>query len=168
MKERIRFLFYVFSLVTTCVVIAVAVFTNLLEPSETVESAVLWQIPLVSFFCSLGGLIYPWDRCCRKREMAVRVGVHYVYINMVVLGAGFWFRWYRTDHLGSLAVMVVTIALVYVVVSVISWRRSAEDARAINERLKEYQQQGDRGPGDLPAEDAAGPEKGRRQRRETK
>lgn len=161
MKERLNFLFSVFSMVTTYVVIAVAVFTTILEPSETVDSAVLWQIPLVSFFCSLGCLIYPWDRSCKKKEKAVRVGVHYVYINIVVLGAGVWFGWYRVDHPGSVAAMLITIAVIFAAASVIGWRKAAEDARRINERLKEYQQQGERPDAKPSAGDAAGPDDGR-------
>lgn len=143
MKERLNFLFYVFSVVTTCVVLAVAVFVTVLDPSETVESATLWQIPVVSLFCSLGCLIYPWDKCRGKREAAVRIGLHYIYINIVVLGAGFRFRWYQIDHLKSVAAMLVTIAVIFTVASVIGWRRAAADARRMNERLREYQQQGE-------------------------
>lgn len=140
MKRKIEFLFYIFTLVNTCVVIAVAVFTTLMEPSETVDSVLLWQIPLVSLFCTLGCLIYPWERECNKREMALRIGAHYLYINGVVLGAGFWFRWYRPDHLDSILSMLLTIAVIFGLVSVVSWRKAAADARRMNERLREYQQ----------------------------
>lgn len=161
MKERLNFLFSVFSMVTTYVVIAVAVFTTILEPSETVDSAVLWQIPLVSLLCSLGCLIYPWDRTCKKKEKAVRVGVHYVYINILVLGAGVWFEWYRVDRPGSVAAMLITIAVIYAAVSVIGWKKAAEDARRINERLKEYQQQGEQPDAKPSAGDAVWPDDGR-------
>ncbi len=51
--RKIRFLFNAFSRVTACVVIAVAAFTTILEPTDTVETAVLWQIPAVSALCDL-------------------------------------------------------------------------------------------------------------------
>lgn len=140
MMRKIRFLFEVFSMVTACVIIAVALFTTVLDPVDTLEPAILWQIPCISFLCSLGCLIYPWDRPLGKREMGVRIVIHYLLINGIVLTAGFWFRWYRVDNLGSVVVMLITIALIFGIVSAISWRKSAADAKRMNERLREFQQ----------------------------
>ena len=95
--RKIRFLFNAFSRVTACVVIAVAAFTTILEPTDTVETAVLWQIPAVSALCALTCLIYPWDRTLGKAEMGIRTLIHYLLINGIVLGAGFWFHWYRIE-----------------------------------------------------------------------
>lgn len=138
--RKARFLFEIFSMVTACVVIAVAFFTTVLEPVDAVDPVLLWQIPCVSFLCSLGCLIYPWDRVPGKREMAVRIVAHYILINGIVLTAGFCFEWYRVDHLGSVAVMLLTIALIFGIVSALSWRRAAVDAKRMNERLREFQQ----------------------------
>lgn len=138
--RKIRFLFEVFSMVTACVVIAVALFTTVLDPVDAVEPVILWQIPCVSFLCSLGCLIYPWDRTLGKKEMGIRVAAHYLLINGIVLTAGFWFQWYRIDHLGSVAVMLVTIALIFGVVSALSWTRDAGEAKRMNEKLREFQQ----------------------------
>lgn len=138
--KKIRFLFEVFSMVTSCVVIAVALFTTALEPVDAVEPVILWQILCVSFLCSLGSLIYPWDRALGKWEMGIRILIHYLLINGIVLTAGFRFEWYRADNLGSVVVMVVTIILIFGIVSAVSWSKSAADARRMNEKLREFQQ----------------------------
>lgn len=138
--RKIRFLFEIFSMVTACVVIAVAFFTTVLDPAEAVDPVILWQIPFVSFLCSLGCLIYPWDRNPGKKEMGIRLLVHYLLINGIVLTAGFCFQWYSLEHLGSIAVMVVTIALIFGIVSVVSWTRASGDAKRMNEKLREFQQ----------------------------
>ena len=138
--KKIRFLFEVFSMVTACVVVAVALFTTVLDPVDAVEPAILWQIPCVSFLCSLGCLIYPWDRTPGKKEMGIRIAVHYLLINGIVLTAGFWFRWYRLDHLGSIVAMLVTIALIFGIVSAISWTSDVGDAKRMNKKLREFQQ----------------------------
>lgn len=140
MMRKIRFLFEVFSMITACVVIAVAFFTTVVDPVDTVEPMTFWQIPCVSFLCALGALIYPWDRIPGKREMGIRIVVHYLLINVIVLTAGFWFGWYQIDHLGSIAVMLVTIALIFGIVSALSWTRDAGEARRMNEKLREFQQ----------------------------
>ncbi|WP_300774862.1 DUF3021 domain-containing protein [uncultured Acetatifactor sp.] len=138
--RKIRFLFNVFSRVTACVVIAVAAFTTILEPTDTVETAVLWQIPAVSALCALTCLIYPWDRTLGKAEMGIRTLIHYLLINGIVLGAGFWFRWYRIDRIQSIAAMLITIALIFALVSAVTWAQRAEEAKRMNERLREYQE----------------------------
>ena len=138
--RKIRFLFNAFSRVTACVVIAVAVFTTILEPTDTVETAVLWQIPAVSALCTLSCLIYPWNRTLGKTEMGIRTVIHYLLVNGIVLGAGFWFEWYRIDRLGSVVSMVLTIAVVFGLVSAITWAQALEEAKRMNERLREYQE----------------------------
>lgn len=63
---------------------------------------------------------------------------HYIMVNMIVLGAGFVFEWYDPKSMGSVTAMLVTIAVIFAVVSGISWGRSARDAKRMNERLQEY------------------------------
>ena len=138
--RKIRFLFNAFSRVTACVVIAVAAFTTILEPTDTVETAVLWQIPAVSALCALTCLIYPLDRTLGKAEMGIRTLIHYLLINGIVLGAGFWFHWYRIDRSQSIAARLITIALIFALVSAVTWAQRAEEAKRMNERLREYQE----------------------------
>ena len=137
--RKIRFLMRTFSMVMTGVVFAVAVFTTVINPTETVETKLLWQMILVSALCTLASLIYPWDRAMSKTETIVRILIHYVYINVVVLWGGAFFDWYNPSRFGNIAAMMFAIAIIFGVVSVISWRKSAVDAARMNEKLEEYQ-----------------------------
>lgn len=139
--KKIRFLFEIFSMVTACVVIAVAFFTTVLEPADAVDPVIFWQILGVSFLCCLGCLIYPWNRTPGKREMGIRILIHYLLINGIVLTAGFCFEWYRPDHLRSVIVMLLTIALIFSIISALSWRKASADAKRMNEKLREFQQE---------------------------
>lgn len=138
--RKIRFLIQTFSMVTTCVVFAVAVFTAGINPSEIVDAEIFWQIPLVSALCTLTSLIYPWDREMSKREVIVKTVIHYVLVNVVVLSSGAFFNWYDPSHFRNVCAMVLVIALIFGVVSIISWRKSAADAARMNERLEKYQE----------------------------
>ena len=137
--KKIRFLMRTFSMVMTGVVFAVAGFTTVINPTETVETKLFWQMMLVSALCTLASLIYPWDRAMSKTETVVRILVHYVCINVIVLWGGALFDWYDPSQFGNIAAMVLTIVIIFVVVSVISWRKSAADAARMNEKLEEYQ-----------------------------
>lgn len=137
--RKIRFLMRIFSMVTTGVVFAVAVFTTVINPTETVDSELFWQIPLVSALCTMASLIYPWDREMGKRELIAKVLIHYILVNAVVLGSGAFFNWYNPSQFRNIGTMVLVIAIIFGVVSAISWRRSAADAARMNEKLEKYQ-----------------------------
>lgn len=137
--RKIRFLMRTFTMVLTGVVFAVGVFTIVINPTETVETRLFWQMPLVSALCTLTSLIYPWDREMSKTEVIVRTLIHYVLVNIIVLGGGAFFDWYNPSQFRNIAAMMLTIALIFAVVTVISWRKSAVDAARMNEKLEEYQ-----------------------------
>ncbi len=137
--RKLRFLFQVFCMATTCVVIAVALFTTVINPVKSVDPVIMWQIPAVSLLITLGSLIYAWDRKMGKLELKIRIGVHYLWVNLVVLGAGFLFDWYQITKPGSVISMVFAIAVTYAIASIGSRTISARDAKQMNERLKEYQ-----------------------------
>lgn len=137
--RKIRFLMRIFTMVMTGVVFAVGVFTMVINPTETVETKLFWQMPLVSALCTLASLIYPWDREMSKREAIIKTLIHYVLVNVFVLGGGALFYWYDPSQLCNIASMVLAIALIFAVISVISWRKSAADAARMNKKLEEYQ-----------------------------
>lgn len=89
--KKIRFLVQIFTMVMTGVVFAVAVFTLVINPTETVETKLFWQMPLVSALCTLTSLIHPWNREMGKEEIIVKTLIHYILINMIVLGGGAFF-----------------------------------------------------------------------------
>ena len=74
-----------------------------------------------------------------KLERRIRIGIHYLWVNLVVLGVGFLFDWYQITRPGSVISMVIAIAVIYTIASIGSWTKSARDAKQMNERLKEYQ-----------------------------
>lgn len=139
--RRLKFLLHIFSMVMTGVVFAVAVFTTIIDPTETMEPVLLWQMMLVSGLCTLTALIYPWDREMSKVEVVVRTIIQYVLVNVIVLGSGVIFYWYDISRFRSVAEMVLSIAVIFVAIEASSWKRAAVDAARMNERLKRYQKE---------------------------
>ncbi len=137
-KRKIGFLFNVFSMITSCMVIVVAFFTTVVNPTERIEAVTLWQIVAVAGVITLLSLIYPWDRSMGKAEIAVRTGIHYAAVNVIVMASGIMFHWYNPKEILSIFAMLVSIAVIFAVVSGISWRKSAKDAKQMNERLQKY------------------------------
>ena len=76
----------------------------------------------------------------RKTEFRIWVAIHYILINIIVLGFGSRFEWYQPTHLRSILSMLIAIAVIFAAVSVISWSLSAKDAKKMNERLEQYRE----------------------------
>lgn len=140
MKKRLLFLWSEFCMIATCTLTATAFFTTLLSPVETISANTLWQVLLVSFLCTLSTLLYPWERKISKTELYIRIIIHYLLINVIVLGFGSRFGWYEPIHLTSTLSMLFSIAVIFAAVSLISWSHSAKDAKKMNERLEKYQE----------------------------
>lgn len=132
--KRIAGIFNTFVYVVTMVVFASAVCITVFWG----DSTLLWEILFVSFLCSLGTLIYPEKPVSKKAIWLLRI-LHYVLVNVVVLGCGIWFEWFYADNLLMVLGMLLSIAVIFVLVSLIVWKRAAHTAELMNERLKTYQ-----------------------------
>lgn len=137
--KKFCFVMNCFAIITCCVVAAVAVFTTVIYPVEKISPYITWQILLVSFLSAVSTLIYPWDKEYKKNDFRIRVVLHYIIINIIVLGFGILFDWYATDNMLNIIVMVIMIAVIFAVVSVVSWKKSEQDAKVMNENLQKYQ-----------------------------
>ncbi len=137
-KNKIRNLFHCFFCVTTTVTFVTAVYITVFWGPVSLTVDILWQILFVSFLCSLGILQYP-NRECRPKTTLLITALHYVQVNIVVLGCGLWFEWFYIDNLPMVSGMLFIIALVFVLVSAAMWSRDRRIAASINEKLKKYQ-----------------------------
>lgn len=138
--KKIKDLFFVFVCVTTCVVFVTAVYITIFWPQVSLGVEILWQILGVSCLSSFGICLYT-EKEHSSKFILIRYILHYIYTNVVVLGCGIWFGWFYADNLAMVLGMVLVIALVFLLVSVIVWKRNKKMAALMNERLKGYQQE---------------------------
>ncbi|MCM1124692.1 MAG: DUF3021 domain-containing protein [Eubacterium sp.] len=136
--KKIKEILMTFCMVTTGVTFATLVYVKVFYDMEGVTANILWQILLVSFLCSLGNLIHPMHEVGRRRFW-IDLFVHYLYINVVVLGAGRRFEWFDI-RVASMAVgMMLLILIIFVLVSAVIWATEIKESRRMNEKLLEYQ-----------------------------
>lgn len=135
--KKLKDLFFVFACVTTCVVFVTAVYITIFWPQVSLGVEILWQILGVSFLSSFGIYLYP-EKERSSKFILIRYILHYIYTNAVVLGCGIWFGWFYADNLAMVLGMIVVIALVFLLVSVILWKKNKKMAVLMNERLKGY------------------------------
>lgn len=141
-KKRMAEFLLTFCMVTTGGLIVCTVYINIFGPHDTLLKAdILWQLLAMAFLCSLGNFIHPYREISRRRSMINRC-LHYLYINVVVLGCGYGFAWIDRGNLFMPVVMIVGILLVFVAVASVIWRLHARESENLNRKLREYQRTG--------------------------
>lgn len=139
--KRLKDVAFVFVCVTTCVLFVTALYITVFWQQAVLGVEILWQILGVSFLCSIVTFFYPRREIGKKAMMCIYIG-HYVLINAIVLGCGLWFQWFYVDNLPMVLAMLLAIAVIFVLVSIVAWRRGKQQAECMNERLWLYQQEG--------------------------
>lgn len=135
---RLKVLLDVFTKVTTCILIGAAAYCSFFFYDGMFSRHLLWEILLVSFLTSLGVLFYTDD--INKKKMKIICILHYLFNNLVVVGCGLWFGWIDAENPFQIIGMVVLVAVIFSVVSVLSWKKEAKEADLMNERLMQYQE----------------------------
>lgn len=136
--RKIKEIFLTFCMITTGIVFAALVYIKVYYAMNDVGADILWQILLTSLLCSLGNLIHPVHEV-GKRRFRVNLLLHYLYINVVVLGAGSRFEWFDLGVPIMVAGMMALILVIFVAISAVIWTMEIRESRRLNEKLLEYQ-----------------------------
>lgn len=138
---RWKVFFDVFTTVTTCIVLGVGVYCRIFYPGIHFGVEMMWEILLVALLTSAGTLMYNDE--LSKRHTKVRCVLHYLMVNVIVVVCGIRFDWFDTDDLAQVIGMLILIAVIFLTVSVVSWRKVMKEADLMNEKLAEYQNKGE-------------------------
>ena len=113
-----------------------SVVMTLISKSDMIPSSLLWQIPLLSFLGALSSLIYPWDRSMTRKEFVIRIAIHYLIMNGIILGGGGFFGWFDIHEPLQVAMMALSVAIIFFIISLYSWTKGNREAQKLNQRLK--------------------------------
>ena len=109
-----------------------SVVMTLISKSDMIPSSLLWQIPVLSFLGALSSLIYPWDRSMTRKEFVIRIAIHY----RIILGGGGFFGWFDIHEPLQVAMMALSVAIIFFIISLYSWTKGNREAQKLNQRLK--------------------------------
>ncbi len=132
----------------TLLACAVWCLATLLSEGEPIASAeipyiTLWQIPLLGFLCALGTEIaMSASSELTNKQAKIRIALHYIYINTVVLVCGYFFGWYSLTVLGVL-LMLLTSAVIYAFTFYFNYLRDIKTADKMNRKLRDYKKSGE-------------------------
>lgn len=142
--KRLGFMVDLFEKIAVCVTVVTAIYIPVFYGWDTqVHFGILWQILGLSMVCTLGSIILPLEdgKEVSKMSMLVRTALYYLYINVVVLGLGFWFDWFTFRNIPQVFGMGVAIAVVFLAVYFFSYCAQCREAQRMNEKLREREKQ---------------------------
>lgn len=133
----IKMIFLIFLYIVACTIIASALFITFIIPETYLEATFLWQVILLSALCSLTTLIFYSNHELSKKSLLLRNIIHLFAIVSIMLGGSLYFRWINIDNTFSIVIMLISIVVVYIVVTVASFMNNKIMANQLNERLEQ-------------------------------
>jgi len=132
-----------FIYVTAGITISAAIFTSLFVQGFVLSSDLLWQIIGMAAVCATGNFVYYSKKELSKRQMAFRIICHYLYINLLVFVGAFLWEWIRPGILREVLVMLLLIAVVYAIVTIVSFQKEERTAKDLNLMLRKNNSAGE-------------------------
>jgi membrane-associated HD superfamily phosphohydrolase len=90
----------------------------------------------MSAITSCGILFFYSKREISKKQMKVRLVLHYTYINVIVLGVAILCHWIDPTNLVQVVSMIFLVAAVYISVNLAMFNHEKRTADHINQRLR--------------------------------
>lgn len=138
-KQRLHNTIDSFFKIATGICIVSAIYISLFWGTDTqlAVAPFLGQILLTAVLCSAVSLFIGYEQEMSKKSMFIRIVIHYVYENIVVLGCGIVFEWFYLSNWKMLLGMVIAIAVVFFGIVGLCYRSDYKTAQKMNEKLME-------------------------------
>lgn len=125
-----------FSIIVTCICIAVPTFDVIIEGELTNIDMMLFEIVAVSLLCSLGELLILKINFLQKRYIFLSF-IYYIYVNLCVIGFGCIVGWFDYKNPPELIVIAIIILLIFIVNFLVTYIHDKNLSNKINSRLEE-------------------------------
>lgn len=124
-------------IITTCVTAAMAVLGQALDPEARFGYEAFFSPLIFGLISVLPSLITYSPKELSFRQALMRKVLHFIVLEAMLIGFGFWFD--VLHDLADAAFFSLTVFIVYLTVSLISWQSDKKDAGKINQMLKSLQ-----------------------------
>lgn len=135
--QKLKDIIFTFTGISTCVLIATTLFITVFYGNIEVRVSLLWQMLGCDVLCTLGNFLYTKHETSKKKLYLITI-LHYLYINIVVLGCGLYFEWFYINRIDMIVSMIIIIAVIFLLVSALNIIRTKKDSELMNMRLHEY------------------------------
>lgn len=137
MKDKIKTLIYIFSLIVTAIFIIDSIFLLIFKGKESALSVVdVLFILLDAFICALCYLPFLSDKGFSKTKMVLMQTGYFLVINAVVLVTGLFLNWFSFKNPVSFFEFEGVIIFSYVLAIFTAYKIDSGTADKMNQKLK--------------------------------
>lgn len=137
MKELVKRILESFFVINAGVTIGAAAFITLLQKDAKLGVEILWQIIIVSLLTALSTVIMHSKNELSKRQIIIRLVIHYILINAIVLCCAYIFNWFEFREPIKILGIIIVILSVFVFVWTITYKNDSKVAEMLNKKLNE-------------------------------
>ena len=138
MKDKIKTLIYIFSLIVTAIFIIDSIFLLIFKGKGAVLSVVdVLFILLDAFICALCYLPFLSDKGFSKTKMVLMQTGYFLVINAVVLVTGLFLNWFSFKHPASFFEFEGVIVFSYILAFFTAYKIDSGTADKMNQKLKQ-------------------------------
>lgn len=112
----------------------------LIEGSGSISTQTLIRIPCAAFVTALVTVLIYSREAVRKKEIYIRIAIHYLLLCVVMVILGTAFGWIDFD-LAGVMIMVISTAAIYAFTFAGSYLSSKSEAEKLNRALKNKREQ---------------------------
>lgn len=135
LNEALKFMFYLFCVITTFEVLFVAISSSILAPNLLFDMWDLLKLPFVAFSSVLPVLILVRRETAPRMELRLRKVLHFVLTAAVVSGLLIYFGWMYATNAIFIAAFFLAI---YIAASVIQEIREKKLAQKLNKQINAF------------------------------
>lgn len=138
MNRFFRRLLEYFCFINTGAMISAAIFIFIFNRQTLFSIAIFWQILTVSLIAAFITTILMLKDDLSKKMERIKNIIHYILMNILVVVSAYIFKWIEKDFFIETIILVILISIVYIAVTVISYKNDEKMADKLNEELLHY------------------------------
>lgn len=135
MKDVIRLIITHFFIITVSVLFFVSL-TNQLRGIQAYSAEFPWVIMLTGIIGAIPSALFFFKKEPSKNQFRLRLLIHYVVIEAIIMTEGFILKWYESFAEGLLIFAIVL--LVYIIVFAYTYFVAFNTAHSINKALEDF------------------------------
>jgi len=134
----IKSMLQVFIYVTAGNTIGAAIYIGLFARDGQFSFSLLWQMIGIAAVCAFGNLIFLSREELSKNKIKIRYVIHYIYIDIVVIGGTVIFKWVNPRQTVNFVFMFLLVAVVYACIITLISSYDFKTAEDLNKKLSKY------------------------------
>lgn len=136
-EELVKNMIRSYFVIVTGITVSIYVFCLLINPDAVFSIHDIGRILLMALVSDLPHLIFLSHRELGKKQMMIRMIIHYIVLSAILLYFAFLWDWVSSGSVQQIAVFLFLVLAVYIFVSMMIRFRDKKLTDQINRKLKE-------------------------------